>query len=174
MYGFEYEFDVLLVLRLMKILHERDPEALKRATESHPVLTLDELELLIEPIIWSLFEDLEYDVDEFEETEIMRLTHPVIDSVYISGTQQQDPLGNLQSVWQKKIQDITEFFINGPTGSVYRLRYDFSSSEVRFEMWLSPDYHEPLVFLNTLADMLLYFERELQRLQENQTRKEAV
>lgn len=122
MYGFEYEFDVLLVLRLMKILHERDPEALKRAIEAHSVLTLDELELLIEPIIWSLFEDLEYDVDEFEETEIMRLTHPVINNVYISATQQQDPLGNLQSVWQKKIQDIAEFFINGPTGSVYRLR----------------------------------------------------
>lgn len=174
MYGFEYEFDVLLVLRLMKILHGRDPEALKSAIEAHTVLTLDELELLIEPIIWSLFEDLEYDVDEFEETEIMRLTHPVINSVYISATQQQDPLGNLQSAWQKKIQDITEFFISGPTSSVYRLRYDFSSSEVRIEMWLSPDYHEPLVFLNTLADMLLYFEKELQRLQKNQTRKEAA
>ena len=43
MYDYEYEFDVLLALRLLKLLHMINPEAMEEPLRMFPTLPPDEL-----------------------------------------------------------------------------------------------------------------------------------
>ena len=71
MYGYEYEFDVLLGLRLLKFLHMQSPETAKRVIEVYKELDEDEMCVVIEEILWDIFEDVTFDLDEMDETTIV-------------------------------------------------------------------------------------------------------
>ena len=47
MYDYEYEFEVLLMLRLMKLLHMIKPEAMEEPMKMYPSLPPDELYLMV-------------------------------------------------------------------------------------------------------------------------------
>ena len=165
MYDYEYEFDVLLVLRLLKLLHMRDPDALREPLEMYPKLPVDELYLIVDPIIEEFFSDLEYGIDEGFEGEVVLLSHPVINRLYSLGQRQENRYRNLNGVWRKKIKDAVEYFLIGPTNSVFDLNYHYSSGWIGIELVLSPEYYEVSLFANNLVDMLRYFEQDLQYLE---------
>lgn len=181
MYGYEYEGDVLLVLRLLKYLHMHDPDTVKRVIELYKELNLDEMFVMVEEILWSIFDDVTFDSDEFDETSIVYFSHPDIDRLYELGSRCKDEYGSLSNAWRRKIQDIAEYFILGTSNSVYGLGHHFSTSGVVFETRLSPDCYEPELFANSLVDMLLHVQQELRRMEkkvaeENETKewKEAA
>lgn len=56
----------------------------------------------------------------------------------------------------------------------YHLLHHFSAKGVVFEIKLSPDCYEPILFGNTLIDMILYCQRDLRRLEEKQSEKKEI
>ncbi len=166
MYDFEYESEILLCLRLLKFLHMRSPDLVKRVAEVYTELNEDEMYVLVDELIWNIFEGVDFDTDEFEELSIMHFSHPDIDQLLLTGSRSTVGYGALSNAWRRKIQDISEFFVVGMTNSVLRLSHHFSANGVVFEMVLSPDCYEPLLFANSLIDMVLYCQQELQRLEE--------
>lgn len=169
MYGFDYESDILLCLRLLKFLHMRSPDIVKRVAEVYKALNEDEMYVLVDELIWSIFEDVDFSNDEFEELSVTYFSRPDIDRLLLTGNRSTVGYGALSSAWRRKIQDICEFFVLGITNSVLRLSYHFSVNGVVFEMVLSPDCYEPILFANSLIDMVLYCQRELHRLEEKQS-----
>ena len=59
MYGYEYEFDFLLCLRLLKFLHMQSPESAKRVIEIYKEVDTEEIDIVMEEILWDIFSDAE-------------------------------------------------------------------------------------------------------------------
>ena len=174
MYGYEYEFEVLLGLRLLKFLHMQSPETAKRVIEVYKELDEDEMCVVIEEILLDIFEGVTFDFDEMDETSIVYFSHPSIDRLFELGSRDSDEYGNLSNAWRRKIQDVSEYYALGPTNSVYHLLHHFSAKGVVFEIKLSPDCYEPILFGNTLIDMILHCQRDLRRLEEKQSEKKVI
>ena len=110
MYGYEYEFDFLLCLRLLKFLHMQSPESAKRVIEIYKEVDTEEIGIVMEEILWDIFSDAEFDTDEFNELTIVYFSH----------------------------------------------RY------------------EPILFGNTLIDMVLYCQRDLRRLEARMEKEKVI
>lgn len=168
MYDYEYEFDVLLGLRLLKLLHMINPDGLEEPLRMFPSLPPDELYLLASPILWEIFENMDYDFDEEFEVEWMTIRHSVIDRLYALGCNQEGKSVALGNAWKKKIQDAVEYFLVGPSNSVFDLRYQYPFGCVEIGIALSPEYFECLLFANNLIDLLRYLEQDLKHLESKQ------
>lgn len=165
MYDYEYEFDVLLVLRLLKLLHMMNPEAMEEPLSMYPTLSPDELYLIVSPVLWGFFESMEYELDEEFEVEWMTISHPTIDQLYALGSMQEGKSSAISAAWKKKIQDAVEYFLVGPSNSVFDLRYQYPFDHVKIGIALSPEYFEGILFANNLVDLLRYFEQDLRHLE---------
>ena len=95
MYGYEYEFDFLLCLRLLKFLHMQSPEAAKRVVEIYKELGTEEIGIVMEEILWDIFSDAEFDTDEFNELTIVYFSHRDIDRLYELGRQESARHGRI-------------------------------------------------------------------------------
>lgn len=165
MYDYEYEFDVLLALRLLKLLHMINPEAMEEPLRMFPTLPPDELYLIVSPALWGIFESMDYELEEEFEVEWMTISHPTIDRVYALGSMQKGKHGAISAAWKKKIQDAVEYFLVGPSNSVFDLRYQYPFGHVEIGIALSPDCFEGTLFANNLVDLLRYFEQDLKYLE---------
>ena len=182
MYGYEYEFDFLLCLRLLKFLHMQSPEAAKRVVEIYKELDTEEIGIVMEEILWEYShrvtigggDELTRLADEFNELTIVYFSHRDIDRLYELGRQESARHGKISDSWRRKIQDISEFFATGPTYSIFGFSHHFSTRGVVFEAKLSPDCYEPILFGNTLIDMVLYCQRDLRRLEARMEKEKVI
>ena len=165
MYDYEYEFDVLLALRLLKLLHMINPEAMEEPLRMFPTLPPDELYLIVSPVLWGIFESMEYEREEEFEVEWMTISHPTIDRLYALGSMQKGKHSAISAAWKKKIQDAVEYFLVGPSNSVFDLRYRYPFGHVEIGIALSPEYFEGTLFANNLIDLLRYFGQDLKYLE---------
>lgn len=165
MYGYEYEVDILLVLRLAKFLHRQNPDALKEVLEDFPVVDLYLLFELSERIIWEICSHVVFDLEEELETSFCTFSHPLIARFCKLSMAWSCVRGCSVGAWQRKLSDIAEYFLTGTNHSVVQLvcyaRGDFA--EIR--TWFSPDCYESEDFGNSLVDMLLFLQRENERLE---------
>ena len=145
MYGIEYEDDILLLLRMIKFLHMQSPDAAHIFCQSHPVVDMEELLMVIDEVMWDIFDDVNF---FFEH-------------------------GSRQSVWSKKLHDITEYFVLGATNSVYKFSQHIAGDHVVLEFCLSPDYYEPLYFANSLVDLLRYCQCSVRRIEAKLAERET-
>ena len=60
MYGIEYEDDILLLLRMIKFLHMQSPDAAHIFCQSHPVVDMEELLMVIDEVMWDIFDDVTF------------------------------------------------------------------------------------------------------------------
>ena len=65
MYGIEYEDDILLLLRMIKFLHMQSPDAAHIFCQSHPVVDMEELLMVIDEVMWDIFASLFCEFREF-------------------------------------------------------------------------------------------------------------
>ena len=121
-----------------------------------------------------IFSDAEFDTDEFNELTIVYFSHRDIDRLYELGRQESARHGRISDSWRRKIQDISEFFATGPTYSIFGFSHHFSTRGVVFEAKLSPDCYEPILFGNTLIDMVLYCQRDLRRLEARMEKEKVI
>ena len=85
MYGIEYEDDILLLLRMIKFLHMQSPDAAHIFCQSHPVVDMEELLMVIDEVMWDIFDDVNFFFDEEYEATVVQCSHPVIDRLYELG-----------------------------------------------------------------------------------------
>ena len=165
MYGIEYEDDILLLLRMIKFLHMQSPDAAHIFCQSHPVVDMEELLMVIDEVMWDIFDDVNFFFDEEYEATVVQCSHPIIDRLYEQGRASDPKHGSRQSVWSKKLHDITEYFVLGATNSVYKFSQHIAGDHVILEFCLSPDYYEPLYFANSLVDLLRYCQCSIRRIE---------
>ena len=115
---------------------------------------------------WSKLEPEEgvYDLDWLGE---------IIDRLYEQGRASDPKHGSRQSVWSKKLHDITEYFVLGATNSVYKFSQHIAGDHVILEFYLSPDYYEPLYFANSLVDLLRYCQCSIRRIEAKLAERET-
>lgn len=101
MYGIEYEDDILLLLRMIKFLHMQSPDAAHIFCQSHPVVDMEELLMVIDEVMWDIFDDVNFFFDEEYEATVVQCSHPVIDRLYELGRASDPKHGSRQSVWSK-------------------------------------------------------------------------
>lgn len=63
------------------------------------------------------------------------------------------------------IHDIVEFYVCGASYSIMDLNVTAIESFIQIKVLFSPDCYEPLLFGNSMVDVLLYCQRECQRLE---------
>lgn len=85
MYGIEYEDDILLLLRMIKFLHMQSPDAAHIFCQSHPVVDMEELLMVIDEVMWDIFDDVNFFFDEEYEATVVQCSHPIIDRLYEQG-----------------------------------------------------------------------------------------
>ena len=105
MYGIEYEDDILLLLRMIKFLHMQSPDAAHIFCQSHPVVDMEELLMVIDEVMWDIFDDVNFFFDEEYEATVVQCSHPIIDRLYEQGRASDPKHGSRQSVWSKKLHD---------------------------------------------------------------------
>lgn len=101
MYGIEYEDDILLLLRMIKFLHMQSPDAAHIFCQSHPVVDMEELLMVIDEVMWDIFDDVNFFSDEEDEATVVQCSHPIIDRLYEQGRASDPKHGSRQSVWSK-------------------------------------------------------------------------
>ena len=72
MYGIEYEDDILLLLRMIKFLHMQSPDAAHIFCQSHPVVDMEELLMVIDEVMWDIFDDVNFFFDEEYEATVVQ------------------------------------------------------------------------------------------------------
>lgn len=173
MYGIEYEDDILLLLRMIKFLHMQSPDAAHIFCQSYPVVDMEELLMVIDEVMWDIFDDVNFFFDEEYEATVVQCSHPIIDRLYEQGLASDPKHGSRQSVWSKKLHDITEYFVLGATNSVYKFSQHIAGDHVVLEFCLSPDYYEPLYFANSLVDLLRYCQCSVRRIEAKLAERET-
>ena len=98
MYGIEYEDDILLLLRMIKFLHMQSPDAAHIFCQSHPVVDMEELLMVIDEVMWDIFDDVNFFFDEEYEATVVQCSHPIIDRLYEQGRASDPKHGSRQSV----------------------------------------------------------------------------
>lgn len=81
----------------------------KRVIEIYKEVDTEEIDIVMEEILWDIFSDAESDTDEFNELTIVYFSHRDIDRLYELGRQESARHGRLSDAWRRKIQDISEF-----------------------------------------------------------------
>lgn len=165
MYDYDYETDVLLVLRLLKYLQEQDQTAATSLIQWQKKFDPDMMYELAESIIWEIFADVEFESDTDWENSIANFSHPIIDRLYELGGRLNRIQGSPAGSWQRKIHDIVEFYVCGASYSIMDLNVTAIESFIQIKVLFSPDCYEPLLFGNSMVDVLLYCQRECQRLE---------
>lgn len=172
MYDYDYESEVLLVLRLLKYLREQDQDAAKALIERQKIFDADMMYELAEYIIWEIFADVEFDSDPEWENSIASFSHPIIDRLYELGCHLSSIQGRSSGSWQRKIHDVVEFYTCGASYSVVGLSVTAVGGNVQIKTTFSIDCYEPILFGNSLVDVLLYCQRECLRLEDEIKRVE--
>lgn len=165
MYDYEYEQDALLALRLLKFLHQQDKDALYNLLKEFECSNIEYLVRCAEFSVWEIFSDVIFTTDPEWDTDIATFSHPTIDRFYDLGNRWCAAHGILRSAWRKKVEDTARYFVGGISCEAAELNFTFSVTHITLRIKFSPDGSEPLLFGNAMVDMLLYMEREIQRLE---------
>lgn len=186
MYGYYYETNVLLFLRLAKFLHAQDPAALEdilnESPEFDPFLSGDYCERITYAICTQLVVDSETVEDEYIGEDIgiefWTFSHPLINQFCQLSVEWCRVCGQSTAAWQQKLSDIAEYFLLGENDALCRMECTSKGGSAKIRAWLSPDCYESADFGNALVDMLVFLQRENERLEgllkEAGTKKEAA
>ena len=167
MYGYEYEYNILSVLRFLKYIYLYFPERLSGLLECFK--EVDE-ETLMEDFcfyLWDVFHESYSDWDEEREIEIMEACDPLFER-YCELTYKLGPgIGNLsiESVY-RKLQDLAEYYVVSVTSTVVNAEVHIASSGIYLSFWLSPDCYEPDSLINALLNFLLALRREIAEMEK--------
>lgn len=167
MYDYEYENDVLLFLRLLKFLHTEYPFVLEQIIKDYPTADEEDIWMILDELLMAVFD--EGAPDEGDDMMTVRFSHDHIDRLYARGCRGNSLFPFRINAWQEKIKDIFLFYVADASYSVFDVHYRFSGTNVKIDITLSPDCYTPNIFLNTFINMILYCQRELERIEAVET-----
>ena len=166
MYGYEYEFDVLAILRILKYLHTNRPNALEDILRFYEKLDIESIEEMAYNAMWEIFDVVDFIVEEDGEMESVRVSDWAFDRFIELGRQMNITAGNTNSnAHQKKFQDTVEYYLCSNNNSIFDMRYEFEEESVEVVIWLSLDCFEPLMLANAMIDLILALEQENEQME---------
>ncbi len=172
MYDYAYEDDVLSVLRVLKLLKERQPQRFAYLQKAYKELTAETMEELVWEAVWELFDESWNDFDEDFETEVWTIRDASIDAFW--GNLRKRALASGSSkACEGLLKDTLAYFLDCSGNSVVRIECHTHSTAAQIRLWMSPDVYEPSTLGCDVVAFLQYVEAENKRY-ENQTIKEAA
>lgn len=163
MYDNEYEWDILLFLRILKYLHTSDADMVNAIIRDYPEVDEEDPDMIMYDLLWAFFDEEPEETDD--EFYTVRFSDQSVDRLYQLGCQDGDIFFSQSRVWQEKIKDTFLFYVVGASHSVFDVAYYFGGDGVKIDITLSPDCYEPLLFLNSIINMILYCQKEVRRLE---------
>jgi hypothetical protein len=161
MYDYEYEDDVLGVLRVLKYLYLYRPSTLASVLKFYGEIDADGVEEVACNVIWEIFEVSDLDLDEESDMEMVVIQDPLFDRfLELNRQRYQCASCSTSDAHQKKFQDTVEYYLCGVTYSIFDIMYEFSESGVTLRLWLSPDCFEPISLGSALVDLMLAIRKE--------------
>lgn len=154
MYDNEYEWDILLFLRILKYLHTSDTDMVNAIIRDYPEVDVEDPDMIMYDLLWAFFDEEPEETDD--EFYTVRFSDQSIDRLYQLGCQDGDIFSSKFRMWQEKIKDIFLFYVVGASHSVFDVAYHFTGDGVKIDITLSPDCYEPILFLNSIINMILY------------------
>ena len=167
MYGFDYEEDILGVLRLLKYLSIKEPEHERRIRNYYDAFNEDDVFQLAQDAIWAIYDDAFFTEDEESQMAVVMVRHKEFDRFLALGLEWQtlNGVGN-STAYGRKLQDAFCFFVADMTHSVFDVAFHCQSAMPVIEVWLSPDCFEEVPFANVMLDLLIYIEQENKHLEQ--------
>lgn len=167
MYGFDYEEDILGVLRLLKYLSIKEPEHERRIRNYYDAFNEDDVFQLAQEAIWAIYDEAFFTEDEESQMAVVMVRHKEFDRFLALGREWQtlNGAGN-SAAYGRKLQDAFCFFVAGMTHSVFDVAFHCQSAIPVIEVWLSPDCFEEVPFANGMLDLLIYIEQENKHLEQ--------
>ena len=172
MYDYEYENDVLLFLRLLKFLHTEHPFVLEQIIKDYPTADEEDIWMILDELLMAVFD--EGAPDEGDDMMTVRFSDERIDRLYTQGYKHSEILPYQINAWQEKIKDIFLFYVVGASHSVFDVAYHFTGDGVKIDITLSPDCYEPILFLNSIINMILYCQKEVRRLEAERNEQHLI
>ena len=163
MYGIEYTSEILSVIRVLKYVHDRKPEEFKRLVDFFETIDYVQMAEIMHHAMWMMFDDVIGGTEFMEEYEYetIEFTHSSFSKYLAVGSKWANLHGRSSNLnFQRKLEDLCEFFLEGPTYTVCRRECSASSASFRVKLWFSEDFGVPPDFGTNLLDLLLYVERE--------------
>lgn len=166
MYDYEYENDVLLMLRVLKYLHKYEPAVFVAIMKHLEDVDFDGLYDNMYFILWNVFEVEMADEDEEDSygCGMMYMGHPVLNEFLKLSYQYCDLSGDLPASYRKKLQDIILFHLVATSASIYDYECRYEDTDLCVAIWFTDCYDLP-GFLAGLVDLVMYVQQENERLQ---------
>ena len=188
MYGYDYENEILLLMRVLKYLFQSDQNSFHILLSGGKELDCDDLYDTAESLFDCIFVNAEIDFDTESQLDVIYLSHPSLDKVLSLSREWCSLSATSIGARRKQLEDIMDFFLVGAGYIIYDIKYRFTNNSVQITLWMSPEWYEPLLLLNYLVSLLLYVQEEnehLERLiwekkqegamdEENRLKKEAT
>lgn len=120
----------------------------------YPEVDVEDPDMIMYDLLWAFFDEEPEETDD--EFYTVRFSDQSIDRLYQLGCQDGDIFSSKFRMWQEKIKDIFLFYVVGASHSVFDVAYHFTGDGVKIDITLSPDCYEPILFLNSIINMILY------------------
>lgn len=163
MYGLKYEEIVFIALRILKYLYDRKRQEFEKVIKEFDSLDCFQAEEIIFHAMWMMPDDVVGGVDHVDdyEYETVEFTHSSFSKYLEVGSEWARMHGRSSNIlFQRKLEDLSEFFLEGPTYEVCNRECISSESCFRIKLWFSEDIGTTGELAQNLLDMLLYIERE--------------
>lgn len=161
MYDYEYEDDVLLVLRVLKLLKERQPERYRGICEQYKDVEWQFFDELAWACVWELFDETFNDFDPDYEVEIMVIEDAALDQFWVN-LQKNARASDCYSpmACRSYIQDTVEYFLRASGYTVAGIECVAHEKSLKLKLWISPDTYNPVEFATDIVTFLQYLQAE--------------
>lgn len=138
----------------------------------YPEVDEEDPDMIMYDLLWAFFDEEPEETDD--EFYTVRFSDQSIDRLYQLGCQDGGIFSSKFRMWQEKIKDIFLFYVVGASHSVFDVAYHFTGDGVKIDITLSPDCYEPLLFLNSIINMILYCQKEVRRLEAERNEQHLI
>lgn len=167
MYNYDYEFEVLATLRVLKLLHSKRPEVLPGVLSFWDAMDMDTVEEIACNAVWELFDQWECAIDEETELEVITVTDALfLRYLELSRRWYTVHVGGCGGAHVQKFQDLACFALQSLGSSIYDITFQHGPDSMVLRLWLSPDCYEPSTLAHSVVDFLLTLEMEIDQMDE--------
>lgn len=166
MYDYDYEDEVLLILRFIKYLQIYEPGVfqivLNELGEVDFDILYDNAFYIMEEVFDSPNGDPE--MDEDDAYGVLYLEHQTLNKFLNLSAQYCDLTGASPTVFRQKIQDIVLFYVCEISQSVFDIEFRYDDMELCVVIWFAESFNIS-TFSSGLVDLAMYMRTENEQLQ---------
>ncbi len=159
MYGYEYEYDILALLRVLKYVHLYRADEFANILEYYHNMEPDEV---ARGVAWDAFDHIEGEIDEEWGNEIIYVYDKLLNR-YFELNLERTQSGNLLR-WEtvrKRLLHMACYYLLSATNEIIDIDVLYSVSGISLVLTMSQDCMEPFELANAVVDFLLALRQEI-------------